>query len=127
MTASTRRTPGAAAVTVAVLMPAPAPAKPAPPLSCRLRQAYGSCGQRLRDRRLQRLDECLADVGGAGDELDVRALRLERLAAQDRDRLLVDYDRPRRVVRGGGREVRHPPGDLALPLDCGRGLADRDR
>jgi len=63
------------------------------PITCSTRRTPGARQlPRLlpRDRGLQRLRERVARVGRARDDVDVRALRFQRLLDQERERVLAD-------------------------------------
>src|SRR5437868_8040473 len=72
---------------------------------------------RRQQRRLQRLLERDADVGRAGDRLDVPALKLEYLLLEERQGLRVDEDRADRVLRPDRPGDREDLERLDLPAD----------
>src|SRR5579872_7401992 len=84
------------------------------------REARRDLGLRGGDHRsLQRLDEGVRDVRRTRDRLDLGALKLEDLLLEQRQRLLVDEDRPDRVLRPDR------PGDREdLELRATRNLRD---
>ena len=80
------------------------------PARRRTRSRYRLRSARLVERVLQRADVALRGVGGAGDRVDLRAARRQRLGVELRDREGVDLRVARGVRRvlGGG-----DGGDLA--------------